>query len=83
MRRPAGAAALAITRGSRFSVDAPFSVFSADEAAVVMTRVESTDAGADDALVLEQHPGGRVHAVDGALVSEESRVRMLAAWMRG
>jgi len=37
---------------------------------------------AHEALVLEQHPGGRVHAVDGALVSKENRVRLLAAWMR-
>jgi hypothetical protein len=26
---------------------------------------------------------GRVHAVDGALVTEENRHRMLAAWVRG
>ena len=37
---------------------------------------------AAEALVLDQHPGGRAHAVDGALVSEENRVRLLAAWMR-
>jgi hypothetical protein len=37
---------------------------------------------AAEALVLEQHPGGRVHAVDSSLVSEENRVRMLAAWVR-
>lgn len=60
----------------------PFAVFFADEAAVGMTRVEAANAVAAEALVLEQHPGGRVHAVDGALVSEENRVRMLAAWMR-
>jgi len=34
------------------------------------------------AAMLDQHPGGRVHAVDGALVSEENRVRLLAAWLR-
>jgi len=59
-----------------------FAVFFADEAAVGMTRVEAADAAAAEALVLDQHPGGRVHAVDGALVSEENRVRLLAAWMR-
>lgn len=56
----------------------PFAVFFADEAAVGMTRVEAADAAAAEALVLGQHPGGRVHAVDCALVSEENRVRMLA-----
>lgn len=50
-----------------------------------MSSVGATDpdAAAAEALVLEQHPGGRVHAVDGALVSEENRVRMLAAWLKG
>lgn len=56
-----------------------FAVFFADEAAVGITRVEATDAAAAEALVLEDHPGGRVHAVDGALVTEENRVRMLGA----
>jgi len=60
----------------------PFAVFFADEAAVGITRVEASDAAGAEALVLEQHPGGRVHAVDGALVTEENRVRLLAAWMR-
>jgi len=53
-----------------------------DEAAVGITRVEAADAAAAEALVLEDHPGGRVHAVDGALVTEENRVRMLGAWLR-
>ena len=61
----------------------PFAVFFADEAAVGVTRVEAADAAAAEAVVLEQHPGGRVYAVDGALVSEDNRVRLLAAWMRG
>ena len=60
----------------------PFAVFFADEAAVGMTRVRAADAAAAEALVLEEHPGGLAHAVDGALVTEENRVRMLAAWMR-
>jgi len=59
-----------------------FAVFFADEAAVGITRVEASDAAAAEALVLDQHPGGRVHAVDGATVTEENRLRMLAAWMR-
>jgi len=60
----------------------PFAVFFADEAAVGITRVEASDAAAAEAVVLEQHPGGPVHAVDGALVSEENRVRMLGACLR-
>jgi hypothetical protein len=31
-------------------------------------------------MVLDQHPDAQVHAVDGALVTEENRHRMLAAW---
>lgn len=38
--------------------------FCTDEAAVGMTRVEAVDAAAAEALVMEEHPGGRVHAVD-------------------
>jgi len=60
----------------------PFAVFFADEAVVGITRVEASDAAAAEALVLDQHPGGRVHAVNGATVTEENRVRMLAAWLR-
>jgi len=59
----------------------PFAVFFADEAAVGVTRVEAPDAATAEALVLDQHPGGRVHAVDGATVTEENRVRMLGAWL--
>ena len=46
-----------------------FAVFFADEAAVGITRVEALDAAAAEALVLDQHPGGRAHAVDGATVT--------------
>ncbi len=56
-----------------------FALFFADEAAVGMRPVEAAGAAAAEALVLEPHPGGRLHAVDGALVSEENRFRMLAA----
>jgi len=31
---------------------------------------------------MEEHPGPKVHVVDGATVTEENRERMLAAWMR-
>jgi len=34
------------------------------------------------AMVIEEHPGAKVHAVDGATVTEENRVRMLVAWLR-
>ena len=43
------------------------------------TSINCKDAAAAKALVLEEHPGGRAHAVDGALVNEENRVRMLGA----
>lgn len=44
--------------------------------------MEAADAAAAEALVLEEHPGGTAHAVDGALVTEENRIRMLGAWLR-
>jgi hypothetical protein len=59
-----------------------FVVFFADDAAVGVTRVEASDAAAAEAMVLNQHPDAQVHAVDGALVTEENRHRMLAAWVR-
>jgi hypothetical protein len=59
-----------------------FAVFFADKAAVGMSWVEAANAAAAEALVLEEHPSGRAHAVDGALVTEENRVRMLGAWLR-
>jgi len=52
----------------------PFAVFFADEAAVGMTRVEAADAAAAVALVLDQHPGGRVHLVNRCLLAEENEV---------
>jgi len=60
-----------------------FAVLFRFDLAFGVTRVEAADAAAAEAVVLEQHPGGRVYAVDGALVSEDNRVRLLAAWMRG
>jgi len=51
-----------------------FAVLFRDELAVGVTRVEAANAAAAESLVLDQHPGGRVHAVD--------LQRLLAAWMR-
>ena len=59
-----------------------FAVFFADEAAVGMTRVEASAAAGAEALVLEEPPGGKDHAVDGALMTEENRIRMLVASLR-
>ena len=59
----------------------PFEVFFADEAAVGVTRVEAPDAATAEAMVMEEHPVAKVHAVDSATVTEENRVRMLGAWL--
>jgi len=59
-----------------------FAVLFRDDLAVGVTRVEAASAAAAGALVLDQHPGSRVLAVDGTLVSEEYRVRLLAAWIQ-
>jgi len=60
----------------------PFAVFFADEAAVGVTRVDAPDAATAEAMVMEDHPSAKVHAVDGATVTEENRVRLLGAWLR-
>jgi len=60
----------------------PFAVFFADEAAVGLTRVDAPDAATAEAMVMEEHPGAKVHAVDGATVTEENRIRMLGVWLR-
>ncbi|MBM3350104.1 MAG: hypothetical protein FJY58_10495 [Betaproteobacteria bacterium] len=60
----------------------PLVVLLADEAAVGMTRIEAAEAASAEALVMGQHPCAVVHAMDGALVTEENRVRMLGAWLR-
>jgi len=60
----------------------PFAVFFADEAAVGMTRVEAPDAVTAEAMVMEEHPGAKVHAIDGAAGTEENRVQMIGAWLR-
>jgi len=59
-----------------------FAVLFRDELAVGVTRVEAASAAAAEAMVMEEHPGAKVHAVDGATVTEENRVRMLGAWLR-
>jgi len=49
--------------------------------AIGVTRVDAPDAATAEAMVMQDHPGARVHAVDGAAVTEENRVRMLGAWL--
>jgi hypothetical protein len=60
-----------------------YAVFFIDPAAIGLQRVEAADAAAAEEMVLDQHPDAQVHAVDGVLVTEENRHRMLAAWVRG
>jgi hypothetical protein len=50
-----------------------FAVFFIDPAAIGLQRVEASDAAAAEGMVLDQHPDAQVHAVDGALVTEENR----------
>ena len=57
-------------------------VYFMDAAAIGLQRLNAPDAAAAEAMVLDQHPDAHVHAVDGALVTEENRHRMLAAWVR-
>ena len=59
-----------------------FAVFFMDPAAIGLQRVEASDAAAAEGMVLDQHPDAQVHAVDGALVTDENRQRMLVAWVR-
>jgi len=61
---------------------ARYAVFFIDQAAIGLQRVEAADAAAAEAIVLDQHPDAIVHAVDGALVTEKDRQRLLAAWVR-
>ena len=60
-----------------------FAVFFADDAAIGLERIEAADAAAAEAMAHELHPDAQVHAVDGALVSEANRVRLLGDWVRG
>ena len=61
---------------------ASFAVFFCDAAAIGLQRVEAADVAEAEQMVLDQHPDAEVHAVDGALVTEENRHRLLAAWVR-
>jgi hypothetical protein len=60
-----------------------YAVLFIDLAAVGLQRLYAPDAAAAEAIVLDQRPDAQVHAVDDALVTEENRHRMLAAWVRG
>jgi len=57
----------------------PFAVLFADEAAVGVPRVDAPDAETVEEMVLDEHAGTKVYAVDGDTVTEENRVRMLGA----
>jgi hypothetical protein len=61
---------------------ASYAVFFMDLAAIGIQRVEATDAAAAEGMVLDQNPDAEVHAVDGALVTEENRHRLLADWVK-
>ena len=74
---------MAITRVSGHLPVPQFAVFFADDAAIGLERIEATDAAAAEAMALELHPDAQVHAVDGALVTAENRVRLLGEWVRG
>jgi hypothetical protein len=73
---------VATTRVSGYLYVTQFAVFFIDPAAIGLQRVEAADAAAAEGMVLDHHPDAQVHAVDGALVTEENRHRMLAAWVR-
>jgi hypothetical protein len=60
-----------------------YAVFFCDPAAIGLQWVEAADAAAAAEMVLDQHPDAQVHALDGALVTEENRHRLLVAWVRG
>ncbi len=58
-------------------------MFFADDAAIVVPRVEASDADAAEALVLRDHPDGSFKAVVDDQVTDEERQRMLEKWMKG
>jgi hypothetical protein len=51
-------------------------VFFSDPAAMGLQGLDAPDAAAAEGMVLDQHPDAQVHAVDGALVTDENRHRM-------
>jgi len=55
----------------------PFAVFFANEPAGGMTRVDAPDSATAEVMAKEEHPGAKVHVVDGATVTEENRGRTL------
>ncbi len=57
-------------------------VFFMDPAAIGLQRLDAPDAAAAEGMVLDQHPDAQMHTLDGALVNEESRHRMLEAWIK-
>ena len=59
-----------------------FAVFFADEAAVGLTRVDAPEQAKAEGMVMEEHPGAKLHAVHGATVPEENRVRLLSVGLR-
>ena len=59
-----------------------YAVLFIDPAAIGLQRLDAPDAAAAEAMVLDQHPDAQVQALDGALVTEENRHRMLAAWVQ-
>ncbi len=73
---------MATTRVSGNLPVTQFAVFFIDPAAIGLQRLDAPDAAAAEAMVLDQHPDAQVHAVDSALVTEENRHRLLAAWVR-
>jgi hypothetical protein len=55
-----------------------------DPAAIGLQRLDAPDAAAAEAMVLDQHPDAQVHAVDGALVTEENRhpmANLIESWV--
>ena len=60
-----------------------FALFFADDAAIGMERVAAANAAAAEAVMRDHHPDAQLHAVDGALVTEENRLRLLGDWARG
>ena len=60
---------------------ASFAVFFADDNAIGIERIQAADAAAAEAIARELHPDARFQAVDGELVSEANRVRLLGVWV--
>ena len=60
-------------RAAHASAMASYAVFFADDAAIGLERIEAADAAEAEAMALELHSDAQVHAVDGALMTEENR----------